>query len=381
MGMAASQARLLTLTSRLHDVEYKAQNLQSQKIALATQKDELYQNYCDALDATKIQVAFNSGAEIKYVDANFSTIFGYDINRCDQYCLTDSRTGKVIVDEETYEAWDGYGNDKYGFAYVMLGFEGQFCWNNDGNDEMNKDAMFIGIGTSQSETEGSKSLYMTECEEMVFQNNQSDSELVTAYSEIENAETIPEEKEALNTFRELLYSKYSEEIYQYMNYSKQTSLEDAQANNEINMDKTWDNVKDEFNYYVNLWEKINDAGGCQVIDPACESGETGNLWFNNMVEAGRVVISLYNRDNGSWSDTSVATSTNENNLKEVQDETDLKKAEAEYEHELDKINDKDTEFDQELSKLETERTSITTEIDSIKQVRDDNIERTFGIFS
>lgn len=38
MGMAASQARLLTLTSRLHDVEYKAQNIESQKIALATQK-------------------------------------------------------------------------------------------------------------------------------------------------------------------------------------------------------------------------------------------------------------------------------------------------------------------------------------------------------
>ena len=61
MGMAASQARLLTLTSRLHDVEYKAQNIESQKIALATQKDELYQNYCDALDAKKIQVAFNNG--------------------------------------------------------------------------------------------------------------------------------------------------------------------------------------------------------------------------------------------------------------------------------------------------------------------------------
>ena len=55
MGMAASQARLLSLTSRLHDIELKAQNIQSQKIALATQKDELYQDYCDALDATSIK--------------------------------------------------------------------------------------------------------------------------------------------------------------------------------------------------------------------------------------------------------------------------------------------------------------------------------------
>ncbi len=48
MGMAASQARLLSLTSRLHDVELRAQAIESQKIALATQKDELYENYCEA---------------------------------------------------------------------------------------------------------------------------------------------------------------------------------------------------------------------------------------------------------------------------------------------------------------------------------------------
>ena len=63
------------------------------------------------------------------------------------------------------------------------------------------------------------------------------------------------------------------------------------------------------------------------------------------------------------------------------DEKKLKKAEAEYEHGLELINRKDTKFDTELSELETERTTITTEMDSIKRVRDDNIERTFGIFS
>ena len=68
-------------------------------------------------------------------------------------------------------------------------------------------------------------------------------------------------------------------------------------------------------------------------------------------------------------------------MQEVQDEADLKKAEATYEYELGVINQKDTKFDRDLSKLETERTSITTEMDSIKKVRDDNIQRTFGIFS
>ena len=142
-----------------------------------------------------------------------------------------------------------------------------------------------------------------------------------------------------------------------------------------------DYPKGEFEFYVHLFEEIQAAGGCQEIDPQYESGEEGNEWLNNMVEAGLVLIDVYDPDSKEWTETSVATSTNANYLQEVQDDTDLKKAEAEYEHELDIINRKDTKFDQDLTKLETERTSITTEMESIQKVRDDNIERTFGIFS
>ena len=42
---------------------------------------------------------------------------------------------------------------------------------------------------------------------------------------------------------------------------------------------------------------------------------------------------------------------------------------------------KDKSFDLDLSKLETERNSLTTEYDSVKKVIDDNVKRTFGIFS
>ena len=98
MGMAASQARLLSLTSRLHDVELKAQNLMSQKIALATQKDELYQDYCDALDATTIKVAFmDDAANTTYVDANYASLCNYNENRVKQYALRDNKTGNIIL--------------------------------------------------------------------------------------------------------------------------------------------------------------------------------------------------------------------------------------------------------------------------------------------
>ena len=94
MGMAASQARLLSLTNRLNDVEFKAQQLQAQKIALATQKDELYQRYSDALEATTINVAYwNNDGTTRMVQANYNSVCGYNENRCMQYGLQDIKTG------------------------------------------------------------------------------------------------------------------------------------------------------------------------------------------------------------------------------------------------------------------------------------------------
>mgnify|MGYP003321505809 CR=1 FL=1 len=63
------------------------------------------------------------------------------------------------------------------------------------------------------------------------------------------------------------------------------------------------------------------------------------------------------------------------------DKTALAKAEAKYEKDLRDIDKKDKQYDLTLSKLESERTALTTEYDSVKKVIEDNIERTFGIFS
>ena len=384
MGMAASQARLLTLTSRLHDIEYKAQNIQSQKIALATQKDDAYQAYCDALDAKKIQVAFYNGNGTKtFVDANFSTVCGYDSSRCTQYALTDAKTGKLIVDSHTADMYEEYSNDKYTFAWSMIGFDGCFCWAKEAfNGDTIGNAVFIG-GSNQYDNDF---VTMSDMEELVFNEHQDDTDLVAAYDDIENAEDQAAKTEALAKFREMLYGNetYCKEIFDYMNLEKQDDQDVVLAdpeNNKIYNDKTWTSIKDEFNYYVSLYEIIKESGGCQEIEDQYVSGDEANEWFNNMVQSGRVLISEFNPDTYEWDDTSVATSTSASFLQEVSDDTDLKKAEAEYEHELDIINTKDTKFDNELSKLETERTSITTEMESIGKVRDDNIERTFGIFS
>lgn len=395
MGMAASQAKLLTLTNRLHDVEYKAQSIESQKIALATQKDELYQNYCDALDATKIQVAFEyENGTSKYVDATFASVCDYNENRKKQYTIRDANTGKVVVNEDVYDAYvtQGYDNDKYSFAWAMMGIADNSTWNN--GDE---DAISIGVGRNQAESSGSTkntNLWMSEAEQAAYdylvKNNKLNSTVKSAYDNLLEVDkksdaTKSDKEDALDAFRKKFYDYHSTEIYNFMrlnkNLSKEENSDPSASNAEFDNEfpETFD--KDQFNYYVRLFEQIESSGGCQKVEAQNVSGTNASSWFNQKVKSGQFLIDVYNDSKKEWQETSVATSTNENYLLEVEDDKDLKKAEQEYEHELNKINTKDTNFDKDLSNLETERTSIKTEIDSIKKVRDDNVERTFGIFS
>lgn len=383
MGMAASQVRLLALTSRLHDVELKAQGIMSQKLALATQKDELYKDYCEALDKTKITVGYMDKSGDTYrVDANFSSLCEYvdpDV-RSQAYVLHDNLSGLIYTSQEVADTYDVYHNDKYAFAYAMLGFGNQFAWSDSGFG--GDCGRWIGIGTnsdsnvdtgdySDCDGDGTDDLYMTPCEMKAY-NDKADDKLIEMYNKILTATDDKDKAKLLEEFRTELYEKCDYLIYDYMNENKQgDGLWD---------ERDWDDISSEFNYYVDLWEAINEAGGCKVIDSEFESGDKGTEWLTNMVQAG--VISIWTRSckDKEWSETNVATSTNNNYLQEEQDEKDLKKAEAKYEYELDKINAKDTKFDTELDKLETERTAITTQMDSIKKVKDDNIDRTFGIF-
>ena len=430
MGMAASQARLLALTSRMHDIELRAQNLESQKLSLATQEDAAYQKYCDALDATKIQVGKwdTSTGKMSYVDANFKSVCGFQLeNKC-QYSLINNLTGKVIVTPEIQALYEQYGSDCYTFAWVAAGYEDQFHWNLGngpvGNFNNYADPQSIGIGTGET-TEELEELYpypdpvsnpdpfwptsepmpaigygadryMTEPEYLVFlMHYEDDEKLAKAYDDLlassRNGDPVSKRKQLLKEFRDYLYSEYGQEILNAMNQNKNGDPENPSEQptdipDDLNGNTDWNNLNSEFrrqfSYYQNLWEQINKAGGCEVIDEQYISGDEGTEWFNNMVSSG--LVSIYMLDTSKtkgWEVTTIATSVGNNYLQEVNDEEKAKKAEAEYEHEMKVINRKDTKFDTALKKLETEENACKTEIDSIKKVKDENIDRTFNLFS
>jgi len=98
--------------------------------------------------------------------------------------------------------------------------------------------------------------------------------------------------------------------------------------------------------------------------------------LRNLVEAGFILFEKPMSD-GTYTEVNIATDTS---LQEVTDEVDLKKAEAKYEADMRKINQKDKKFDTDLAAMEAERNAIKTEMETLKSVARDNVDRTYKLF-
>lgn len=408
MGMAASQARLCSLTSIVHDLSLKAQNIERQKLDLALLNDEAYKEYCDALDSTIIQVGRKNSATgtVTYVDACFDTVCGYQPLNCTQHSLVNSLNGRVIVSPEIKEIYANNQHDKYTFAWAAMGYDGQFGWDTSGpwgscptdghefigietNVNYGIDDAEFPLGLSPAAGFG-KDLYMSEAEYLVFLQHYEaggTDPLSAAYEDLleasQNNAPTGERKQLLAEFRTQLY-KYAQEILNAMNMPKDEAPGDVtqiptNIPNQYKDNANWSGVRTEFNYYTKLWEQITEAGGCEEIDELYTGGEDGEEWFNAMVKSGRVQIYTIDIDKDQdWEATTMASFGND--LIEESDDALIKKAEVKYEETLRRTNKKDSELSAELKKLETRKTACETEMEALKKVTTDNIDKTFNLF-
>lgn len=232
MGLSSSQARLLNITARMHQIEYKAQKLEAMKLQMANESEKVYDEYLDALDATKIQVkSINPDGSLTYNDIT-------------QY---SDLTNK--------------------------GFRLYFVTENNG---------------------------------------------VTTYNEFkENA----------------------------ANDTKQGTVNVAKLTSAI--------LTNLINSGAFVLASRTTAGNVTSGD-----GETFRQFVDEEL-------------------TSVSTNTG---LREVSDETNLKKAEAKYEADMKAIDNKDRKYDTDLAALETERNALKQESETLKTVAKENVERTFKLF-
>ena len=452
MGMASSQARLLMLTSRLHDIEYKAQNIQNAKVQLSTQEDEVYEAYQKALDATTLTMKTVNGAVQEDIPATFNSVFSVNGSRPasmakgEGYVLLDSR-GRVVVDDDVYEGYHEFitsslNQNAYSFAMYMLYGNGEGDLEGDEwdaflevandvfNEKKNTDSTLLDLYNAaihgpdyRGNDEDTEDEYeekddgnggnpvvpitpiindvtVTQTVQVVDdrggdRGGKGTTDKTTYTPETPNPEpsggefappppgSTPILPPHSTPLERVIYSSHTEEASAFLNYFF-SHYGELIYNNESLPDE--DSYK--FSYYARIYNAIQQHGGCiSINDFSGPNGDaaTDSAWLTAMIESGQLSIEKVAIDkNGvaTFNGVGVPSDTNFNYTATSSiDKAALARAEAKYEHDLKIINRKDDKYDRELKKLETERTALTKEYDSIKKVSDDNIERTFGIFS
>lgn len=99
MGLAASQARLLTLTARLADNELRSQTINNAKMRLSTESSQASENYINALnDATLKFTNYSLDGTEKTQNLSFNALTAYSSYNT-QYGLINA-AGQLLVSED-----------------------------------------------------------------------------------------------------------------------------------------------------------------------------------------------------------------------------------------------------------------------------------------
>ena len=405
MGLAASQARLLSLTSRIHDVEFEAQQIQSKKLQLALLEDDALKEYNEALDAQTLTFADTKGNRIA---ATFENLCGIgsihnNIGTNAHYIFRD-RGDRLIVPSDIYEGYDKNVKDPYKFAMYMMGITNLSETNSDYTTAIdglrkkeNVSKMYDELATSilttvymdsssNYDTQTGNKIYTTKDEVLnAFKSEGSNGVLHNFVNEFissleGNDPTIrtrfqkDSTKPLSNDDLEAIETKFQK--YEYTMY-KNNGAEAVFEACGVDFDQ------DTFDYYVHWGQIIQMEGGIDFCTYDVELEKDPELLNQNLISGFISIEKVYSK-NGTISEEATSASSDSNisfvNTSSI-DSTALKKAEATYDKKLRDIQKIDKKYDLNLNRLETERTALTTEYDSVKKVISDNIERTFGIFS
>lgn len=103
MGMSASQARLLSLTARLSDLELQAQQISNSKIGLSRDTQKVSKEYIDALNKENLFIVagFNNNGSPQSQELNYFNLTGVDSPLLTQYGLCNNANQILVTQQES----------------------------------------------------------------------------------------------------------------------------------------------------------------------------------------------------------------------------------------------------------------------------------------
>ena len=282
MGMSASQARLLSITSRMNDIELRSQQISNTKIRLADESEQVANNYTRALNASKLTYTDYSSGQAKTVDLTPKNLSNYGL------CLVNRSDNSIFSSDVTPAQ-----------MYEMIE-SGQFFLAKAGQTTTTPtQAQIPTLANSNNVTFVNK---LNPTNTATFVNKLNPTNTVTNWNTISGMEQTGE---VINA---------SSKKYTFTDFWDEVDIEDT-------------NIKT----YLQNPEEVSVSG---------------NTFLNIQ-----------------------------------SDDTNLAKAEAEYNAQTAKINAKEKKLDQQMKEMDTEHSALKTEYDSVKSLISDNISKSFQLFS
>ena len=432
MGMAASQGRLLALTSRNLDIGRQLSTLSMQKMSLTREMKKVSLEYNEALSTKALKWTNNGGAS--YVDLTYASLMTPSaMNQYKCYLLTD-KNNKVVVD---------YNYKQYAEMISPDGKAGG-DWSDDTRtkilaqltdlteDEITKhDDMLNSCLEKNYELskivakEPQKSSYASNDTNAYFKKTglnsgeHTVSELKSRflglakytggnrgdYEEAVNelATSWGNEKAPFDSFAAQLLTNYQAKLGggevlwwaegQYEKFQKEhKEWEDKynpayealdKASNEYEALYTKDQER-QIEYYDKVFSSIAEKGWTYNLEVSDKD------YLNQMLQNNMYTITVPERETKynektkkceSFNTYDTTLASNFGNVVAVNDDNITEKAMADYQYKKSLINEKENRIDIRMENLKTEQSAIKQMIESIEKQKDDNIDRTLSIFS
>ena len=412
MGLASSQARMLLLTARKSDLEYRAQAISQRKINLAMQTEQLANDYSNSMQNMTMKLNYATvNGQAQYEKLSYAGITAENANYVGDY-IVKTATGKYAVtdtldalkvavkvmnanggyttQQKAYGIVAGEGDNKVSVKnynniaasndYMLQNKEGAFTVASQDdairhilkttND--NRDITTLTDAQKQELLTANEGKYVVNekiADAKYFQNALTNGQVVIAKAQYETTQNADgTEQKTLTGYEQLKgqaqYAEIGTEDVQKQYDLSSMTAEQKQL------------LLSEFRKTYGEFAVISEMNNADYFQDALRNGGLflqKNEQTTGTDENGETINITTGYKTVSWSSCGV--------IAETYKTEDDAQAQADYESRTTVLANQDKLLDLELNKIETQHKAIETEYDSVKKVIQKNIEKSYKIFA
>lgn len=357
MGMAASQARFLSLTARKTNVEYEGQQINQQRTTLSNESSNYYSQLCNMVvptppsseDFTKTTYTFIDGSETNTINSLIAQKDGMYILNYTQSYETENVVSNGAVVTTRQQAEDG------SYAYYIGSTKlREMKTGATPDDEAIKNDPYL------------STLETAEVQDILRMEEQYIGMLTEKYGQTE------------------WFVKYQKNTtsgsYEPVFYNKQQVVEADYS------DKTGTSLSGIKSYVYGQTVETREVKNAKARVEQDTSGRYISVFVYEMNADGTIKTDDKGREIGTEYNLTATTQSDDKAYNDAMNQYNYNK--AKYDQEIQSINAKieiiqgqDKDLELRLKQLDTEENAISTEIDAVKKVISKNVENSFKTFN